>query len=109
MKFIAFLLQLPLIVLTKDVALSETTHRDSSAPIVSTTPMQFNSTESTTTKSNETSTASSEAALRIDTTTPEPTSTTNLEQLLIPPARVEAQIVNADISTKKPTRLQIAA
>lgn len=114
---IAFLLQLPLIVLTKDVALSETNNRDNTTQIELEAAKQFISTESTT-NPNETSTISgadngqTEAAnvtLKIDTTTAVPKSTTTLEDLLIPPATVDAQIVNADISTKKPSRLQLAA
>lgn len=114
---IAFLLQLPLIVLTKDVALGETSNRDNITNLELTSAANARQAESTTLSSlNETSTISGadknsmNETLKAETTTPEaPTSTTSLEQLLIPPATVEAQIVNANISTRKPSRLQVVA
>jgi hypothetical protein len=115
---IAFLLHLHLIVLAADLALSETNNRDNSTQIASlnATAKQANSTENT--KLNESSTISgvdknstenANGTLVNETTTVMPTTTTtDLEQLLIPPATVEAQIVKANISSKKPSRLQAA-
>lgn len=112
--FIAFLLQLPLIVLTKDVALGETNNRDSKAQIelAAAGAKQVNSTESTTPLTlsdnstiwgvDKNSTESINGTEALTTTTPDP------QQLLIPPATVEAQIVKANISTPKPSRLQAA-
>lgn len=112
--FIAFLLQFPLIVLTKDVALGETNNRDSKAQIelAAAGAKQVNSTESTTPLTlsenstiwgvDKNSTESINGTEALTTTTPDP------QQLLIPPATVEAQIVKANISTPKPSRLQAA-
>lgn len=107
---IAILLQLPLIVLAKDVALSESNIRDNSTQ----TATSANLTESTTPLSqlNVSSTISgidNNSTESPNVTSTEPTTTTEDPQLLlIPPATVEAQIVKANISTKKPSRLQAA-
>lgn len=119
---IAILLQLPLIVLTKDLALNESNNRDNKTQMDLTLDgaKQANSTESTTLPmliGNSTitggfdrnSTESVNGTLRIDTTIEPITTTPDPQELLIPPATVEAQIVKANISSKKPSRLQAAA
>jgi hypothetical protein len=109
---IAILLQLPLIVLTKDVALSESNDRDNSTKIELTTA-SANLTESTTTLNGNFTISGvdkNSTENTTTTTTTEPPSTTSDPQLqLIPPATVEAQIVKLNISSKKPSRLQAAA
>jgi hypothetical protein len=113
---IAILLQLPLIVLTKDLALSATNDRDNKTQIELATTAgakQLNSFESTTPPAgngNSTILAVDKSATtkaNETLTTHAPSTTT--EELLIPPATVEAQIVKANISSKKPSRLQAAA
>ena len=123
--FIAFLLQLPLIVLANDVALSDSNNRDNTTHLDVTTTASVRKFAENTTLSllNESSTISGvdknstenvNGILKNETitttTTEEPTTTTPDPSLqLIPPATVEAQIVKANISTKKPSRLQAAA
>ena len=109
---IAILLQFPLIVLATDLALSDLGNKTQieAKQLNSTIPLTANEVstilevdKNTTTKSDET------VALNV-TTTALPTSTTTDDPLvLIPPATVEAQIVKANISSKKPSRLQAAA
>lgn len=95
---IAILLQLPLIILTQDVALSESNNRDNSTQI-ELTSTSANLTESTTPDSTILGNDKNET-----NSTEPPTSTTPL----IPLATVEAQIVKANISSRKPSRLQAA-
>lgn len=120
--FVVILLQLQLIVLAKDVAFSETNNRDNKTQIELTTPAnQVNlsessslpptlNTSSTISGVDNNSTEDRNATLKIETTTLEPPTTTpDPELLLIPPAKVEAQIVNVNITSKKPSRIQAAA
>lgn len=113
--FIAILLQLLLIVLAKDVALSESNNRDNKTQIESPTTSS-NSAESTTPylSLNVSSTISGidkNSTENLNGTMATTTESTTLDPqlLLIPPATVEAQIVKANISSKKPSRLQAAA
>lgn len=119
--FVTILLQLPLIVLTKDLALSETNNRDNKTHIELTTAgaKQVNSTESTTLPTlygnstisgiDNNSTESLNETLRLETTLEPITTTPVPQEPLIPVATVEAQIIKANISSKKPSRLQAAA
>lgn len=119
--FIAVFLQVLVIVLAKDLALSEANNRDNTTQTEANVK-QLNATESATKlpSINENSTISAldknsteigvNGTLKADVSTQEPSTTTeSLGDILIPPATVVAQIVNADISTKKPSRIQIAA
>lgn len=56
---------------------------------------------------NDTEIKSTETTTEVTTTTTATTSTT--QDLLIPPATVKPQIVFANVTTKKPSRLQAAA
>lgn len=100
---IAVLLQ---IVLMKDVALSELNNRDNSTQTAasanlteSTTPHSLLDVNTTISAVDNNSTESSNATTTEGTT----------ENPLIPPATVEAQIFKVNISTKKPSRLQLVA
>lgn len=120
--FLVILLQLPLIVLTKDVALSESNHENKTQIELTTsaanqvTLAESSSLPPTLNVSSEisavdnNSTENHNGTLNINATTLEPLTTTPDPQLLlIPPAKVEAQIVKANITSKRPSRIQIAA
>jgi hypothetical protein len=105
MKKVVFAILLQ-IVLMKDVALSES-NRDNSTQ----TAASANLTESTTPHSpldNSTISAVDKNSTETSNVTVS-TTTTTTEDPLIPVATVEAQIIKANISTKKPSRLQAQA
>ena len=101
---IAVLMQFVLIVLAKDIALSDSNIRDNSTQTATTSA---NLTESTTLHLlNDNSTISG-----IDKNSTENSNVTVTDppvEPLIPLATEAAQIVNANISTRKPSRLQAA-
>lgn len=107
----AVLLQLPLIVLTNDVALSESNNRDNTAQTESTLA-SANLPESTKLHSSLDESSTISGIDKVSTeifnqTTESPSTTTDPQLLLIPPATVEAQIDKANISySKKNARIQ---
>ena len=120
--FVVILLQLPLLVLGQDVAFNETNNRDNKTQIELTSAANqvslFQSSSlpptlnvsSTISGIDNNSTEHQNGTLKTETTTLEPPTTTLDPQLeLIPPATVVAQIIKANITTKKPSRLQAAA
>lgn len=110
---VAIFLQLPLIVLTKDLALSETTNRDNTTQTESTTVVTVNLTDSTThatsiiTISGVDKNSTEILNATVSTTAVSTTTTEDPNSMLIPPASVEAQIFKANITTK-PSRFQAA-
>lgn len=114
--FVAIFLQLPLIVLTKDLELSETTTNRDNITQTESTRAAANITESTThppllnsttaiSGVDNISTQIANATVNAEITTEPPSTTVDPQTMLIPPASVEAQIVNANITTK-PSRFQ---
>lgn len=116
--FVIILLQLPLLVLSNDVAVNETNNRDNQTQLELTN--QVNSSVvssslppvldgSSTISAIETKTTEGQnETLRSESTVP-PTTTMDPQLELIPPAKVEAQIIKVNITTKKPSRLAAAA
>lgn len=109
----AFLL---LVVLSKDVELSETSDHDNSTQVESTTSANLlnvnhnsSSNESSLASEIDSNSTQNINATTIESTSLEPMTTTpDPSLMLIPPADVQAQIVKANISTKRPSRIQIA-
>lgn len=109
MKKVANVVLLYLIVLISDVELSEISNHDNTTKVEVTIGhvKQLNGSANATLDQNTPYDTTTQSIL---TTSTEVTPTTaDPEQLLIPPATVAAQIVNADVSTKKPSRLAAAA
>lgn len=114
MKKVVIAVLLHLLLVLRDVELSESNDNKTSEVESTTASAKQLKVESTTLPTiNENSTISivdkNVATNVTEATTAEPTTTTtDPEQMLIPPAKVEAQIVNADVTTRKPSRLQAA-
>lgn len=114
MKKVSSVVLIHLIILISDVKLSETSNHDNTTKVETTIGhvKQLNGTENATAldqnSSNDTTTQSILTTTLLTTTSTEATPSTADPDLLIPPATVAAQIVNADVSTKKPSRLQAA-
>lgn len=121
MKKFLIVVLVQVLVLAKNVDLSEANDHDNTTKVelTTTSATHLNETESTTPanlsstilgidkNSNGTTTFTTPVVV---TSTQEPqTTTADPQQLLIPPATDKAQIDKADIPEKKPSRLQAAA
>lgn len=119
--FVIILLQLPLLVLSNDVAVNETSNRDNKTQLeLTTVANQVNSSvvssslppvldgSSTISVIESKTTEGQNETLSSESTVP-PTTTIDPQLELIPPAKVEAQIIKVNITTKKPSRLAAAA